>query len=156
MSQKTAICIVGPICSGKSTLAEMLSAEFNIPCLTETVCGGLMGILDHLDDHDCAIIEHCELLNFYDKIADHFASISVIYIQISEELMQSHIQKRIAEGGVGDFMTVDPIKMKQDIEKQVYALSQATNVYTMQVDSDVDYPMETERIVREIRSELYR
>ena len=119
MSQKTAICIVGPICSGKSTLAKRLSAQFNIPYLTETMFSDLMGILDHLNNYDVAIIEYCSLLNFYDRIAEHFTSVSVVYIRISEDLMQRHIQQRIAEGSTGDYISLDPIDMKQNIEKSI-------------------------------------
>ena len=121
--------------------------------MTETMFDGLMGILDHVNDYDRAIIEHCNLLNFYDRIAEHFPLIHVVYIRISESLMEIHIRQRIAEGNTGDFVSVDPIEMKQDIERAIDALPQEI-VYTMRIDSDRDYPGETERIIRELRDAL--
>ena len=155
MSNRFAICIVGPICSGKSTLAERISVELNIPYLTETMFdNGLMELLDHLDDYDRVIIEHCSLLNFHDRITKHFTLISVVYIQISEDLMQAHIQQRIAKGGTGDFILIDPIEMKQEIEKAISMLPEKTSLWIMRINSDKDYPVETERILLELRNFL--
>lgn len=155
MGKGVVICVVGPIAAGKTTLATRLSDGLDIPYLTETMFdGGLMGMLDHLGDCDRVILEHANLLNFYEQIAERFAFISVVYIDISEELMGSHNQQRIAAGSTGDFMWVDPIQMKRDIEQAVSVLPEETSLWVMHIGADTDYSVETKRIVRGLRTVL--
>lgn len=117
MNMNFAICIIGPICSGKSTLAYRLVEEFNMPYLTETMFdNGLMGILDHLSMHQRVILEHCSLLEFYEHIAEHFKLIVTVYIEIADSLLRKHWEERINRGGRGDFEEIDPVQMKYELK----------------------------------------
>jgi len=133
--------IVGPICAGKTTVASEVSKNLSIPFLSETNCeGGLLGLLKDVGKYEVSIIEHTDLFYNYCKIAGYYNDIVVFYLDVSEDLLNSHKNQRIKEGIKGDFIRFDPVEMKKDIERQLSEYNNdVTSIKIFKIKQDKDY-----------------
>ena len=135
----TSIWIVGPICSGKTTLAFFMSQELELPLLTEEdYPGGLNGIVESLGTYPLSVIEHCEL-SIYPQLRHHFDRLLVFYLDVAVHLLVRHKEQRIGVGGQGDFLAVDPIAMKSDIESRIRRIEGELDIIRVQIREDSDY-----------------
>ena len=136
----TSIWGVGPICSGKTTLASYLSEELELPLLTEALFpDGLHGITKNVNTYPLSVMEHCELLSFYAELGHHFERLLVFYLDVAAHLLVRHKEQRIRLGGTGGFTDVDPIAMKSDIESRIRRLEGELDIITVQIREDSDY-----------------
>jgi dephospho-CoA kinase len=137
---KKAVCVVGTICSGKSTIASRISQSLNLPVLTETMfANGLRGVLNRISDYESIVIEHCELLKYLPRIEKLFSAIIVVNIDITESLAREYKRERIDRGGTGDFLKIDPVAMKKEIEDQLMTVSCRHPCIRVRIESDDDY-----------------
>ena len=146
-----AICIVGTIGAGKSAIGSHIASSLNLPFLTETMFdNGLNGILDRMSEYECVVVEHCELLKHMVQIERRFSNVVVIHIDISNGLARLHKEERIKKGATGDFLKIDPIAMKKEIERFVPVISARHTYLRVYIESDSDYEPVIARLTDEL------
>lgn len=144
---KIAICVVGTIGAGKSEIGSRRAAKLNLPFLSETLFdNGLMGILDRMAEYDRVVIEHCELLKFSTQIEGWFPKVVFVYVDIAEALAWVHKEARIRNGATGDFLKIDPIIMKKEIESLLLEISIQHTCIRVRIESDDDYESTVARL----------
>lgn len=137
--KKVAIIIIGPVCSGKTTLCNELHKDLNIDYLNENNSKNLFGILNSLSNlEETIIIEHAEIIKYIEVIKKKYSKIIAIYLDVSSELLISNYYFRIKNGYKGDFENIDISEMKQEIDNLVERY-QFENILKVEIENKLDY-----------------
>ena len=158
----TAIIITGTICSGKSTLSKRLSEALKLNLLNENNPKHFYGILDRVKENDFTspvIIEHTDILNFFDEhkeydIGKYFDKKIIILINVSDDILTKNINERKARGATGDYLKVDMFAMKKNIEKRFNEMPSGYKKYVANIVSENDYDVEFEKILEFLTANL--
>jgi len=146
--------IVGPVCVGKSTLAEMIAAKYNCTRISEAR-GGVYGILERIPLAPSAVVEHCHLLKVLDvswpwereevkalrRLLPRM-DLKVIMLTASKQLLLANKQQRLDEGEIGDYIRVDQFDMQEVIEETFLKLQKASalQMVHLHVSNSTAYP----------------
>jgi len=156
----TAIIITGTICSGKTTISEMISERLNIPLFSEgnVFPRGLTGILDAIKSGkftDSVLVEHADILNFMDDIVRYFDKQIMILLNVSEKILTDNLDNRKSKSIIGDYLNVDICQMKKNIIKKFEELKGEKITYVVDITDHSDYERACENIVEFLSSNLH-
>ncbi len=151
-----AIIVTGTICSGKTTLAKRISEDVNYRLLNEenikpfnfeNVCKQLqMYKLKNI------IVEHTDILNYFNEIIKFYKTIILIYLDVSDEILLQNLSIRKNNKAVGDFSSIDYITLKKNIEEKVKALK--NEVIYFNVLESFDYDREYAKLIHVIKEKI--
>ena len=150
----TAIFITGTICSGKTTLSERIGDSLNINVISETNSNGFFGIIDRVKNNEYTspvIIEHAEVYNMVNKdrdleISRYFDKMIVILINVSDDILAQNIEDRKSKNVVGDYLKIDMLAMKKDIEHHFNEVINDCAKYIANINTIDDYESEYHKI----------
>ncbi len=113
------IIISGPVTAGKSTLAEEISKELNIPLINETTKGNYFNILDHMNPfyYPTVIFDHCWIYRKWYILKSLYKKSLIFILNPSDTLLKQNYEKRKENGSIGDFSKIDPLEQKKEILK---------------------------------------
>lgn len=113
------IIISGPITAGKSTLAEEISKELNIPLINETTKGNYFNILDHMNPfyYPTVIFDHCWIHRKWYILKSLYRKSFIFILNPSDTLLKQNYEKRKENTTVGDFLKIDPLAQNEEILK---------------------------------------
>ena len=111
-------------------------------------------MLNRISDNESVVIEHCEVLKHLTRIETFFSRVVIVDIDIAETLAHKHKQERIDRGGTGDFLKIDPVGMKKEIEDQLTMISRRHPCIRVRIESDDDYAPRIMSLVDELSRHL--
>lgn len=137
--KKTAIIIVGTICSGKTTLCNKLHEDLNIDYINESNSNNLFGILNKLQNsRELIIIEHSDILNHLKEIKKEVKNIILIHLDVSDEILIKNYNQRIKNNAEGDFKNINMLDMKDEI-KRLADNYKFENYLRVSINNELDY-----------------
>lgn len=137
--KKTAIIITGAPCSGKTTLCNKLSKDLDINFVNENNSGNLFGILNNLyTQKNFLIIEHSDILNYLEEIRKIFNKIIIIYLDVSDELLNLNYNERIKNNAIGDFKNIDIFEIKRELDEIIETMNFDT-IFKIKINDTSDY-----------------
>ena len=148
----TAIIITGTICSGKTTISKKISEYLSINFLSEENVSpkGLMSILKEIQSGkftDIVLIEHANILNFIDDIADYFDKLIIILLNVSETVLTYNMNTRKQNNAIGDYLNIDIFETKREIQQQFENLKYNKITYVADIIKNNDYDIEFKNII---------
>lgn len=153
---QTAIIITGTICSGKSTISQKISKSLKIDLLDESNPPKyFFGAIDRIRENDFispVIVEHTDILNFFDEgkkydIGMYFDKKIIILINVSDDILLRNINDRKLRGVTGDYLNVDVIKTKREIENKFNEKKNGFIKYIANINIVDDYEHEYDKII---------
>ena len=151
----TAIIITGTICSGKSTLSNRLSESLGYDLLNENNPKHFFGMIDKITTGDFkspVIIEHTDILNMFDEnkeydIGKYFDKKIIVLMNVSADILKKNIDDRKSRGVTGEYLKMDMLAMKKDIENKFNGFENGFIKYVANIDIIDDYEEEYKKIV---------
>ncbi len=149
-----AIIVSGTTCSGKTIISKRISEDLKLKLINEEYIRpfNLENLSKELKKHksENIVIEHTDILNYFDEIKKYYQNIILIYLNISDKILIKNYNIRKDNKAVGDFINIDNIKLKKDIEKEIKNLK--SEVIYLNISKMSDYDTEYTKLINIIKT----
>ena len=152
---KEAIIITGAVCSGKTSISNKISKDINFKLINEenTRPFNLHNLKKQLQIHksENVIIEHTDILNYYDEIKKCFNIKVLIYINTSNEVLLKNIEARKNNNATGDYININAFKQKELIKNQLKHLNLKHSLIYLNILYNQEYDKKYKKLINMIK-----